>query len=460
MMRSIVIDRHASVPVSDQLFEGIRASIRDGALTPGEPLPSTRELARYFDLSRNTVLAAYSELLMHGLIETRVGYGTTVAEPAHSQWPATGKAKRFRAAARPVVDRAPALPWTMQPKPPRWLARAQMNAIRDIGRMNIASISAECLEAVTHHLALRGIECGPAEIAIVTNRRHALYAIARSLAAEGGLVWFEEPGDDEARSALAAGGLAAQPLPVDQLGANIARVSGARQEPRVTYTTPANHVPLGITMNARRRRMLREWAFRNEGFIVADESSGFLRWPVPPPLFARQSRVIHVESIAPVFEPYTTLACVAGPEEIIGRIRTYAMAAGATPPLLEQRLVTRLLTTGTLQRERRKLRLRAKKRDAAIVDAARAHLSWCVAQITGTEAGDRATLWLHQEHCAQALAGALAAANFACSPVHDHALIVDLRRVSDAGIDRHFEAIAAASRALLAGARLTGRRSP
>lgn len=55
------------------------AAVRDGHLTPGERLPTVRELAGELGLAVNTVARAYRELEGAGIIETRGRHGTFVA---------------------------------------------------------------------------------------------------------------------------------------------------------------------------------------------------------------------------------------------------------------------------------------------------------------------------------------------------------------------------------------------
>jgi DNA-binding GntR family transcriptional regulator len=73
----IVLDRTAAVAIYRQLEEQLAEAIRRDALD-GARLPSTRVLARLLGVSRNTVLAAYDELVAGGLIEARRGSGTRV----------------------------------------------------------------------------------------------------------------------------------------------------------------------------------------------------------------------------------------------------------------------------------------------------------------------------------------------------------------------------------------------
>src|SRR3954464_10622240 len=73
------LDRSAGVPVLRQLYLALRGAILSGALPPGARLPPTRALAAQLGLARNTVVAAYDQLLAEGFIEGRVGAGAHVS---------------------------------------------------------------------------------------------------------------------------------------------------------------------------------------------------------------------------------------------------------------------------------------------------------------------------------------------------------------------------------------------
>lgn len=60
------------------LCDEIRAAILDGRLKRGTRLPSTRELARRYGLSRGTVVSAFEQLHAEGYLEGGVGAGTQV----------------------------------------------------------------------------------------------------------------------------------------------------------------------------------------------------------------------------------------------------------------------------------------------------------------------------------------------------------------------------------------------
>jgi len=74
------ISKNSEVPVHDQLVAQITLGIASKDLAPGERLPSTRELARRFQVHQNTVSMAYRELAAHGLVTLKRGSGVYVAE--------------------------------------------------------------------------------------------------------------------------------------------------------------------------------------------------------------------------------------------------------------------------------------------------------------------------------------------------------------------------------------------
>src|SRR4051812_18009402 len=70
---------HASeVTLREQLVTQVTLAILSGDLTPGQRLPSTRDLARRFRLHPNTVSAGYRELQEQGWLERRHGSGVYV----------------------------------------------------------------------------------------------------------------------------------------------------------------------------------------------------------------------------------------------------------------------------------------------------------------------------------------------------------------------------------------------
>ncbi len=76
----IRVDPTLPTPIWSQIEEAVRYLVASGALAPGDLVPSVRDLAREQRINPNTVAKAYQRLVEAGVLETRRGEGTFVAE--------------------------------------------------------------------------------------------------------------------------------------------------------------------------------------------------------------------------------------------------------------------------------------------------------------------------------------------------------------------------------------------
>jgi GntR family transcriptional regulator len=72
------VDPRSGVPLYVQLVEQIKRAVQVGILRPGESLPTVRRMAAELHIALNTIVKAYAELEMLGIIETRGGAGTVI----------------------------------------------------------------------------------------------------------------------------------------------------------------------------------------------------------------------------------------------------------------------------------------------------------------------------------------------------------------------------------------------
>lgn len=79
-MDSLFLSTADTRPMYQQIVDQITARILAGDWAPGQALPSIRELAAGSGVSVITVKRAYEELERAGLIQTRHGKGSVVAE--------------------------------------------------------------------------------------------------------------------------------------------------------------------------------------------------------------------------------------------------------------------------------------------------------------------------------------------------------------------------------------------
>ena len=75
----IRLDLHSGVPVYRQIIDQILGAIASETLGGGDQLPTVRQLAVDLSVNPNTVIRAYRELEIRGIITTHQGTGTFIA---------------------------------------------------------------------------------------------------------------------------------------------------------------------------------------------------------------------------------------------------------------------------------------------------------------------------------------------------------------------------------------------
>jgi DNA-binding transcriptional regulator YhcF (GntR family) len=74
------VEFRAGVPLFEQIVYAAHKAMVSGQLRPGDPFPSVRSLSRELKVNPNTAHKVVTKLISDGMLETRPGVGTVVAE--------------------------------------------------------------------------------------------------------------------------------------------------------------------------------------------------------------------------------------------------------------------------------------------------------------------------------------------------------------------------------------------
>jgi GntR family transcriptional regulator len=74
------LDLRSGVPVYRQLIDQVLVAISSGTLGPGDRLPTVRQVAVDLSININTVVRAYKELEIRGVLSTQQGTGTFITD--------------------------------------------------------------------------------------------------------------------------------------------------------------------------------------------------------------------------------------------------------------------------------------------------------------------------------------------------------------------------------------------
>jgi len=406
---SLVLDPRAGRSLQAQLSEALRKAIEAGRLAPGTRLLSTRALAEQLDLSRNTVLNAYSRLLSEGYLVGQLGSGTYVARELPERPHATGRARALHAGAAPApgisrrgraIAQLPDLRIAAPGIPASQMAFRMGTPAVDafpsdlwgrllhtrwrrswgdlLGRSEPAGHPA-LRRAVADYLATsRGVRCVPEQVLIVNGAQQAMSLAAQVLLDPGEAAWVEDPGYFASRGALVAGGATLVPVPVDAEGLDVAAGERLAPDARLAIVTPAHQFPLGVAMGEARRRALLDWAARANAWIVEDDYDSEFRY-VGRPLQALQglspdARVIYIGTFSKVVSPSLRVGYLVAPEPLVDAFTAARRFSDGYAPVAEQAVLADFITEGHFSRHVRRMRVLYGQRQEALLEAARREL--------------------------------------------------------------------------------------
>jgi GntR family transcriptional regulator/MocR family aminotransferase len=423
---------------------------RTRILLAGERVPSTRILANLLNVSRNTAIMAYEQLLAEGYLEARLGAaGTIVASTPPAGWrdnrasefrvPGSPKRSgpqrrvggrpgiRFALAGKRTLEAANSvaasvglttLAWQLAPphmpfdfRPGRaafpdmpyalWCkllgSRARRASIRDLDYGPPAG-RWELREAIAMRLRrLRGIDTDPERVVIVNGTQQALNLICRLLLDPGDRVLIEEPHYTGARCALSSVGADLIPAMVDDEGIRIPKASARKRPVRLAYVTPSHQFPTGVVLSPTRRLELLDWASSEGSFIIEDDYDSEYRYDGPP-LQAlagidQQERVIYVGTFSKILFPALRLAYLVLPQPLVEPIVTMKAVADTGTAILEQLTLADFLSQGHFDRHLRRTNATNAARRNVLVDALHREFADRV-EVSGAKTGLHLLAWL------------------------------------------------------------------
>jgi GntR family transcriptional regulator/MocR family aminotransferase len=403
----------------------IVAAIESGRIPAHARMPSSRELAQWLGVARNTVVLAYQQLVDEGLLAARQRSGYFIARPTRrGEPPPAGAVSRpapaaneafvdwpRRFAVAPSSQRNIVKPrdWLAHPYPflygqfdrtlfPtndwRECARAALSVleIHNWARDMIDGDDPELVDQLRLHvLPRRGIWARPDELIVTLGAQQALFLLAQLLLRPMTPIGVEDPGYPDARNIFLMMGAQVRPLPIDAQGLI---VSPELARCQYLYVTAGHQCPTTVALAPGRREALIALARRHDLVIIEDDYESDLGSdPRQAPALKsvdQDGRVLYVGSLSKVLAPGLRLGFIVGPEPVVRELRALRRLMLRHPPANNQRAVALFLGLGHYKSHVWRVGEALQERGAILESALERHLhgfSW-------TRAAGASSFWL------------------------------------------------------------------
>lgn len=294
----------SAIPRYRSVYEGVRKAILTRRLSAGTRLPSTRVLAQELGLSRNTIVAAFDQLLAEGYAEATTGSGTYVANISAGVEPSTSSADRPAASrqvklsnrGKRILEAGAGAAQEIQPFVPgmddfsvfplKLWQRLQNKYWRD-GHSQLLDYGSAggylpLRRAIADYLSIsRSVQVSGDRVLITSGTQQSLMLCAQMLASTGHMAWVEDPGYWGARKVFEACDLQLRPIAVDHDGINPG-ADDLDTSPRLIYVTPSHQYPTSAVMSLQRRQLLLELAATRRTWILEDDYDSEFRYSGRP----------------------------------------------------------------------------------------------------------------------------------------------------------------------------------
>lgn len=363
---TISLRQGGKMPLYEQIYEYIRNEIREGRISSGEKLPSTRLLSRHLDVSRSTVELAYEQLLSEGYIESRPCRGYYVSQidelyqirsvHSESRDESEDKKPEYRYDFTPNGVDLNSFPYNVWRKLSR---ECLLDDRAELFRLGSPQGEPGLRLAICNYLhQARGVNCRPDQIIVGAGNDYLMMLLCAVLGT-GHRVALENPTYKQAYRLFANLSFDTRTVDMDARGMRVDELE--RSGADLAFVMPSHQYPLGTVMPIRRRMELLRWASEGKNrFIIEDDYDSEFRYkgkPIPALQgYDVEGKVIYIGTFSKSIAPAIRMSYMVLPEALCELYQKRCGFISSTVSKVDQMILQKFIEDGYYERHLNKMR--------------------------------------------------------------------------------------------------------
>lgn len=386
-------------PLYMQIYKHIKDEILCGNIPSDSKLPSIRNLCRDLKVSKNTIEAAYEQLIAEGYVKSKDRSGLYVEKIENSF--NNLKSLSLNSFGEKTLQ-------TLYPPVKYDFSSGQID-LSSFPYTQFRKTLTRCVDEYSKELLLygdhkgdyglryeitkylhhsRGVRCSPEQILISSGTQESLNLLCLILLNLHSSIAFENPSYIGAKDVFNHFNFNINPINLTEDGIDIETLN--KSDSKIVYVTPSHQYPYGMVMPISKRLKLLNWANENNGIIIEDDYDGEFRYKGKsiPSLqgLDETGRVVYLGSFSKSLMPSLRISYLVLPEFLLNiyeeKYKTYEQPV----PRLMQKTLELFMKEGYWDKHLRKSKVLYKRKQEILINSITQYLGNNVT-IIGADSG-------------------------------------------------------------------------
>ncbi|SFD16706.1 PLP-dependent aminotransferase family protein [Clostridium uliginosum] len=391
-------------PIYMQIERHIIDGIKKGELKKDSKLPSTREVSKFLNISRNSVISAYEELESKGIIITKRGIGTFIllegeTESYEYNIDFSSRINEYGNTLKNLDIIKSELTYkkgmisfkSISPEShlfnlddfKRSLLDAWTYEEANLLNYGYAKGYKPLIDYFFNYMKEKSVNTKNKDILITNGFTEAFDIVIGSLTKPGDVILCEEPTHNTALKIMKAYGLKVVQVKMDKEGLNLNELEKSldKYNPKFGYLIPSYNNPTGIVTKTKRRKEIYKLFGKYSVPIIEDGFTEELLYsssPIEPiaSLSGEGNGVIYIGSLSKILFPGLRIGWIFGDEKLIDVLESVKRGKNIHSSFLDQSAFYYYLKSGAFSRYIKNVRKYYRDKYNLVMDMVNIHIAY------------------------------------------------------------------------------------